>query len=56
MVRYFEPENPEDLAGGVKKVPQDSRLRGRQLKRARSFLDKHNWQVYKETYHKILEI
>jgi glycosyltransferase involved in cell wall biosynthesis len=55
MVKYFEPESPDELAKGVIDLYRDPNKRREMVRNGRRFAEKHNWQRYKEEYYRIVD-
>jgi glycosyltransferase involved in cell wall biosynthesis len=47
MVSYFEPENVDSLVAATMRLYRDSARRQRQTKKARKFLDEHQWDGHR---------
>jgi glycosyltransferase involved in cell wall biosynthesis len=54
LVKFFEPENVEDLAGAILEMVRDNGLRDRLSKNCLEFVQKNNWGEKKEIYLKLV--
>jgi glycosyltransferase involved in cell wall biosynthesis len=55
MVKFFEPENEEDLARGVIDIFKHSAERISLIEKSKEFLKKHNWKSYRKIYFQVIE-
>ena len=47
MLCFYEPENVESMADAIYKLYKDEKLRKKQAKNAKTFLDKYGWETHK---------
>jgi glycosyltransferase involved in cell wall biosynthesis len=54
MVKYYEPENAEDLAKSIMELYRDPEEREKLVRNALKFYEKHSWKSQEDEYMKLL--
>jgi glycosyltransferase involved in cell wall biosynthesis len=55
MVKFFQPEDENDLAEKIIALCKDNAERNRLVDNANIFLESHGWSCVKEDYYKIVD-
>jgi glycosyltransferase involved in cell wall biosynthesis len=55
FVKFFDPQDPRDLAGAIVDLHEDGEARDRMVENSKEFLARHNWKHYKQLYFDIID-